>query len=181
MCASKVPSCNCHCDSQHTFHISLAHRSCYNFIHYMLTEAVRMRTQFADRMSGVFKSKLNVLMVARKRSVDFGLLTHPPVLKSSLLQRNGKPSSNNRGGRGSCELRMQQSTVDVFTRFIIDTNTGRRYFCGKKVYLRITDLVQSHLRVADPDIASIKGTVVRGHLPGRTEVQVSVSLHEEQE
>ena len=111
-------------------------------------------------------------MVARKRSVDFGLLTHPPVLKS-LPQRSSKPSSTSRAGRSSCELRMQQSLVDVFTRFIIDTNTGRRYFCGKKVYLRITDLVRRQLRVADPDIASIKGTVVRGHLPGRTAVQVS--------
>lgn len=103
----------------------------------------------------------------RKRDVDFGLLTHPPVSKSS-----SKPSSSNgRAGR-SCELRMQQSTVDVFSRFVIDMNTGRRYFRGKKVYLRVTDLVRSQLRVADPDIASVKGTVVKGHLPGRTEVQV---------
>ena len=106
--------------------------------------------------------------------MDFGLLTHPPVLKSAFPQRSSKASAAaGRAGRSGCELRMQQSTVAVFTRFIIDTNTGRRYYRGKKVYLRVTDLVRDQLRVADPDIASIKGTVVWGHLPGRTEVQVS--------
>ena len=122
-------------------------------------------------------------LVSRRRSVDFGLLTHPPVLKSDYPQRsgnnnNGKSSQGGRGGRSVCELRMQQSTVDVFSRFVIDTDTGRRYFRGKKVYLRITDLVRRQLRVADPDIATIKGTVVRGHLPGRTEVQVSKGSRE---
>ena len=39
----------------------------------------------------------------------------------------------------------------------------------------MTDLVHSRLRVADPEIAFIEGTVVHGHLPGRTEVQVTKS------
>ena len=40
----------------------------------------------------------------------------------------------------------------------------------------MTDLVHSRLRVADPEIAFIEGTVVHGHSPGRTEVQVTKSF-----
>lgn len=111
----------------------------------------------------------------RKRSVDFGLLTHPPVFKKSFPQRGGKGPGGRRsadGGRSICELRMQQALVEVYARFIIDTDSGRRYFRGKKVYLRITDLVRQHLRVQDSRIATVKGTVVHGLLPGRTDVQV---------
>lgn len=116
----------------------------------------------------------------RKRSsVDFGLLTHPPI-KSSALKKRGKKSGDysSNSAHNGCEFRMQQSLVEVYARFVFDTESGRRYFRGKKVYLRITDLVRQQLRVQDPHIASIKGTVVRGLQPGRTEIQVvSASGH----
>lgn len=116
----------------------------------------------------------------RKRSnMDFGLLTNfMPATKpdddDEDDEDNNSDQNKHDGGYNmkNCQLRMQQSTVEVYTRFVIDTDSGLRYFRGKKVYLRITDLVRRQLRVADPTIASIKGTVVRGHLPGRTEVQV---------
>lgn len=110
------------------------------------------------------------VFLLRKREVDIGLLTHSPLLKSSVVSKRGKlPNHLSQHG---CEWRIQQSLVEVYARFMMDLDVGRRYFFGKKVHLRVTDLVRRHLRVLDPEIASLKGAVVQGHMAGRTEVQV---------
>lgn len=52
-------------------------------------------------------------------------------------------------------------------------NSGRiSYFISRRTGLRVTDLVQPLLRVADPKIASLKGRILQGKSMGRTDVQV---------
>lgn len=52
-------------------------------------------------------------------------------------------------------------------------NSGRiSYFISRKTGLRVTDLVQPLLRVADPKIATLKGRILQGKSMGRTDVQV---------
>ncbi|XP_065366340.1 transmembrane protein 132B [Calliphora vicina] len=73
-----------------------------------------------------------------------------------------------------CRARYQQSPVEVYAKFVaIDQNSGRiSYFISRKTGLRVTDLVQPLLRVADPKIASLKGRILQGKSMGRTDVQV---------
>ncbi|KAK6625427.1 hypothetical protein RUM43_005725 [Polyplax serrata] len=74
----------------------------------------------------------------------------------------------------SCRLRFQQSPIEVYARFLAeDHDSGRvNYFVNRRTWLRITDLVQSLLRVSDPRIASLRGRIIQGRSVGRTEVQV---------
>uniref|UniRef100_A0A182YEM9 Transmembrane protein 132E n=1 Tax=Anopheles stephensi TaxID=30069 RepID=A0A182YEM9_ANOST len=108
---------------------------------------------------------------------------------------NGKPNSRkkraygNSGGwghhsddfingispeRGVCRARYQQSPVEVYARFVaVDQDSGRvSYLISRRTGLRVTDLVQSLLRVADPKIASLRGRMLQGRAMGRTDVQV---------
>lgn len=73
-----------------------------------------------------------------------------------------------------CRARYQQSPVEVYARFLAtDQNSGRiSYLISRRTGLRVTDLVQPLLRVADPKIASLKGRVLQGKSMGRTDVQV---------
>ncbi|XP_025092011.1 transmembrane protein 132C-like [Pomacea canaliculata] len=80
-------------------------------------------------------------------------------------------STEGQSRNAGCEVRMQQALIDVYARFIID-NGGRKYFQSKKVYLRVTDLVQKFLRTLDPQIATVNGRVVQGHSAGKTDVQI---------
>lgn len=43
---------------------------------------------------------------------------------------------------------------------------------SRRTGLRVTDLVQPLLRVADPKIASLRGRILQGRAMGRTDVQV---------
>uniref|UniRef100_A0A1B0FGG5 Transmembrane protein 132E n=1 Tax=Glossina morsitans morsitans TaxID=37546 RepID=A0A1B0FGG5_GLOMM len=74
----------------------------------------------------------------------------------------------------ACRARYQQSPVEIYARFVaIDQNSGRiSYFISRRTGLRVTDLVQPLLRVADPKIASLKGRILQGKSMGRTDVQV---------
>lgn len=74
----------------------------------------------------------------------------------------------------NCRLRYQQSTVDVYARFMTnDHDSGRfTYLINRRTSLRVTDLVLPLLRVSDPRIASLHGRVLQGRSMGRTEVQV---------
>lgn len=76
--------------------------------------------------------------------------------------------------RMSCRARYQQSPVEVFARFLaMDQDSGRvSYLISRKTGLRVTDLVQPLLRVADPKIATLKGRTLQGRAMGRTDVQV---------
>ncbi|KAH8273065.1 hypothetical protein KR018_008801, partial [Drosophila ironensis] len=94
-----------------------------------------------------------------------------------------------------CRARYQQSPVEVYAKFlavdqvrlptpkyainqaltVLNTfkNSGRTsYFISRRTGLRVTDLVQPLLRVADPKIASLKGRILQGKSMGRTDVQV---------
>ncbi|XP_058978950.1 transmembrane protein 132B isoform X1 [Musca domestica] len=89
-------------------------------------------------------------------------------------QHNGAYYNNGLLEKMSCRARYQQSPVEVFARFVaVDQNSGRiSYFISRRTGLRVTDLVQPLLRVADPKIASLKGRILQGKSMGRTDVQV---------
>uniref|UniRef100_A0A182K5L3 Transmembrane protein 132C n=1 Tax=Anopheles christyi TaxID=43041 RepID=A0A182K5L3_9DIPT len=76
--------------------------------------------------------------------------------------------------RGVCRARYQQSPVEVYARFVaVDQDSGRvSYLISRRTGLRVTDLVQSLLRVADPKIATLRGRTLQGRAMGRTDVQV---------
>ena len=76
--------------------------------------------------------------------------------------------------RGTCRARYQQSPVEVFARFLaVDQDSGRiSYLISRRTGLRVTDLVQPLLRVADPKIATLRGRTLQGRAMGRTDVQV---------
>ena len=73
-----------------------------------------------------------------------------------------------------CKLRYQQSPVRIYAKFLAeDPDSGRKqYFLSRQTTLDVTDLVKGSLRTTDVRIASIKGTIVKGHSFGKTEVQV---------
>ncbi|XP_073835557.1 transmembrane protein 132C dtn [Musca autumnalis] len=87
---------------------------------------------------------------------------------------NGAYYNNGLLEKMSCRARYQQSPVEVYARFVaVDQNSGRiSYFISRRTGLRVTDLVQPLLRVADPKIASLKGRILQGKSMGRTDVQV---------
>uniref|UniRef100_A0A182NN33 Transmembrane protein family 132 middle domain-containing protein n=1 Tax=Anopheles dirus TaxID=7168 RepID=A0A182NN33_9DIPT len=76
--------------------------------------------------------------------------------------------------RGMCRARYQQSPVEVYAKFVaVDQDSGRvSYLISRRTGLRVTDLVQSLLRVADPKIATLRGRTLQGRAMGRTDVQV---------
>ncbi|XP_063707081.1 transmembrane protein 132E [Culicoides brevitarsis] len=76
--------------------------------------------------------------------------------------------------RGSCKARYQQSPVEVYARFLaVDQDSGRvSYLISRRTALRVTDLVQPLFRVADPKIATLRGRMLQGKSPGRTDIQV---------
>lgn len=73
-----------------------------------------------------------------------------------------------------CRTRYQQTPVEVYARFVaVDQSSGRvSSFISRKMALRITELVESFIRVADPKIATLKGRILQGRSMGRTDVQV---------
>ncbi|XP_039435014.1 transmembrane protein 132E [Culex pipiens pallens] len=76
--------------------------------------------------------------------------------------------------RSVCRARYQQSPVEVYARFLaVDQDSGRvNYLISRRTGLRVTDLVQPLLRVADPKIATLRGRTLQGRAMGRTDVQV---------
>ncbi|XP_049867014.1 transmembrane protein 132E isoform X2 [Pectinophora gossypiella] len=99
-------------------------------------------------------------------------------MKRSLSARGwggARPdNTNSLTDQRSCRMRYQQSNVEVFARFLAkDHDSGRvSYFVSRRTWLKVTELVLSLMRVADPRIASLRGKVLQGRTPGRTEVQV---------
>ncbi|GAB0099729.1 TMEM132 domain-containing protein [Sergentomyia squamirostris] len=78
------------------------------------------------------------------------------------------------GDKATCRARYQQSPVEVYARFLaVDQDSGRvSYLISRRTGLRVTDLVQPLLRVADPKIATLRGRTLQGRAMGRTDVQV---------
>ncbi|KAH8235439.1 hypothetical protein KR032_000201, partial [Drosophila birchii] len=95
--------------------------------------------------------------------------------RSYVWGQHGTNYYNNLGAdKTVCRARYQQSPVEVYAKFLaVDQNSGRTsYFISRRTGLRVTDLVQPLLRVADPKIASLKGRILQGKSMGRTDVQV---------
>ncbi|XP_061554393.1 transmembrane protein 132D [Phycodurus eques] len=104
-----------------------------------------------------------------------------------ITTSNRKPTWNSeeeeemRKGRG-CMLQYQHSTLRVLTHFEADSDalpdllTGANpvdYFLGPDWQVDVTNLVRHSLKVADPDVASVKdGEVLQGRAVGTTTVQV---------
>ena len=62
--------------------------------------------------------------------------------------------------------------MEVFARFYVPDSSRDQFLVHRKALLRITDLVNDQLRIADASIATLNGNVVEGLRPGRTEIQV---------
>jgi len=71
-----------------------------------------------------------------------------------------------------CELKRQQSTVEVYTRFYIQTPKQTDFYLGEGAFLKVTDLVKSRLRMSDEGVATLSGNMIRGKEEGRTEIQL---------
>lgn len=56
----------------------------------------------------------------------------------------------------------------------MDEDSGRvSYLVNRRTWLRVTQLVLGLLRVADARIATLRGNILQGRAPGRTELQVT--------
>lgn len=67
----------------------------------------------------------------------------------------------------------QQSLVEVFAQFHIQTPQQTDYFMGSGSYLKVTDLVKGRLRMSDTRIATLTDdNIIQGREEGRTEIQV---------
>ena len=65
----------------------------------------------------------------------------------------------------------------VFAKFLAqDPDSGRKeYFPSRSTELDVTELVLGHgLRISNTGVASLKGNVIQGLNPGRTEVKVPI-------
>ncbi|XP_053376630.1 transmembrane protein 132B-like [Mercenaria mercenaria] len=71
-----------------------------------------------------------------------------------------------------CELLRQQSLMEVFARFYIQTPKSTDFFMGPGTYLKITDLVKGRLRMSDTRIAKLSENVIKGVEEGCTEIQL---------
>jgi len=64
----------------------------------------------------------------------------------------------------------------VYTSFALADTPHNRFLAGRKAMFRVTDLVQSQLRLANTSVAVLDGNIIEGLQPGRTEVQVVIYL-----
>ena len=72
-------------------------------------------------------------------------------------------------------LRYQQTTVRVFAKFLAqDPDSGRtEYFPSRSTESDVTDLVLGHgLRISNSGVATLRGNIIQGLSPGRTEIKV---------
>ena len=104
----------------------------------------------------------------KTRGVDFGLLTKPDLLFHEEGLRKEDLDL-------TCQLRYQQSEVEVYARFVLDDQDRKQYYIHRKALFRVTDDMLERLRVADVSVAELRGNIVVGLKPGRSEIQVSHS------
>ena len=80
---------------------------------------------------------------------------------------------------GSCTARYQQTLVRVFAEFIAeDPDSGRKeYFPSRGTQLDVTELLEKRsLRISNNRIATLKGDIVQGRSPGKTEIKVQIQI-----
>ena len=78
-----------------------------------------------------------------------------------------------------CSLRYQQTTVRVFAKFLAqDPDSGRtEYFPSRSTESDVTDLVMGHgLRISNSGVATLRGNIIQGLSPGRTEIKVRLTF-----
>lgn len=73
----------------------------------------------------------------------------------------------------TCQLRYQQSEVEVYARFVLDDGDRKQYYIHRKALFKVTDVMLPRLRVADVSVATLHDNIVEGLKPGRTEIQAS--------
>ena len=77
----------------------------------------------------------------------------------------------------SCNPRYQQTKVRVFAEFSAeDPDSGRKeYFPSRGVQLDVTELlIKRSLRVTNSRIATLRGNVIYGRAPGKTDIKVEL-------
>ena len=121
----------------------------------------------------------------KARGADFGLLTEAghlleddavvPVHKEDSQSSSGSNGGGSASGNG-CESKYQTTLVDVYATFSVSDTPHSRYLVRHGAYLRVSDLVRSELRVADPSLAAFTDDNVafEGLHPGQTQVQVHI-------
>ena len=78
-------------------------------------------------------------------------------------------------GIRSCTPRYQQTKVKVFAEFSAeDPDSGRKeFFPVRGTQLDVTELlIGRSLRISNSRIATLRGNIIQGRLPGKTEVKV---------
>ena len=78
-----------------------------------------------------------------------------------------------------CGPRYQQTNVHVFAEFLAeDPDSGRKeYFPVRGTQLDVTELlVGRSLRITNNRIATLRGNVIQGRLPGKTEIKVYTKI-----
>jgi len=108
-------------------------------------------------------------------------LTHTGHLleDDAVDHKDDQSSSGGGGGGGGCEARYQTSVVNVYATFSVSDTPHSRYLVRHGAYLRVTDLVRSELRVADPSLATFTDgkLAVEGLHAGQTQVQVRIAAN----
>ena len=92
--------------------------------------------------------------------------------KSNDIEVQNKVSSQY---SSTCNPRYQQTKVRVFAEFSAeDPDSGRKeYFPVRGTQLDVTDLlVGRSLRISNSRIATLRGNIIQGRLPGKTEIKV---------
>jgi transmembrane protein 132 len=77
----------------------------------------------------------------------------------------------------TCSPRYQQTKIRVFAEFLAeDPDSGRKeYFPSRSTQLDVTELVvKRSLRIVNSRIAILKGDILQGRSPGKTDVKVNV-------
>ena len=78
-----------------------------------------------------------------------------------------------------CSPRYQQTTIKVFAEFLAeDPDSGRKeYFPSRGTQLDVTELlVKRSLRISNSRIAMLRGDIVQGRAPGKTDLKVELEI-----
>ena len=91
-----------------------------------------------------------------------------------------KDKNKLKGGQHSdtCSPRYQQTKVRVFAEFLAeDPDSGRKeYFPSRSTQLDVTELVvKRSLRIVNSRIAILRGNILQGRSPGKTDIKVIIS------
>lgn len=136
-----------------------------------------------------------ITLIASVLAVSHHSKKHRRKKRAYSWNKHSEDLVNGLPERSTCRSRYQQSSVEIYARFLAVDQVSHKLKCGYRVGsiilfffskdsgrisylisrrtgLRVTDLVQTLLRVADPKIASLRGRILQGRAMGRTDVQV---------